>query len=219
MKYRITGTALALLLLVGGAGVSAGSNSNNGLPEQLAELQTTISNLVNEVKDILPLKDDIKSVKDELNTANLTISELQTQLDSMKKEIVDLKSSSSGPEVTLTPEVKQSLLKEFEVHKPFLSYWDNTTNQMVLYNITKIDFVESNGKIHIQTFLEGNYDWGVKYSTWGTPYTENGRQLSDRIVGLFSPLAKLYGLEDLHFEFYQNGQKIIFSNYPPKLVN
>lgn len=79
MKLKIVGSAVALLLLAGGYSVSAASNSNNGIPKLLTELQTTVSNLVNEVTDLLPLKDDVKSVKDELATANKAISEQQTE--------------------------------------------------------------------------------------------------------------------------------------------
>jgi hypothetical protein len=85
MKLKIVGPVVALLLLVGGVGVSAASNSNDGIPEQLAELQTTVSNLVIEVKDLLTLKDDVKSLKDELATANTTISKQQTEIDSLKQ--------------------------------------------------------------------------------------------------------------------------------------
>ncbi|KZE37011.1 hypothetical protein AV656_10525 [Bhargavaea cecembensis] len=85
MRLKILVPAVALLLLIGGVGVSAAPNSNNGIPKQLAELQTTVSNLVIEVKDLLTLKDEVKSLKDELAVANTTISEQQTEIDSMKQ--------------------------------------------------------------------------------------------------------------------------------------
>jgi DNA repair exonuclease SbcCD ATPase subunit len=102
MKIKIVGPAMALLLLVGGVGVSATSNSNDGIPGKLAELQTTVYNMVNEIKDLLPLKDDVKSVKDDLTTANSTIAKQQIEIDSLKKEISDLKSISSSMNQRLT---------------------------------------------------------------------------------------------------------------------
>lgn len=208
MKLKILGPVLTLLLLVGGVGVSAASSSNDGIPGQLTELQTAVSNLVNEVKDLIPLKD-------ELNTANSTISEQQTEIDSLKKEIADLKTSSSSSEETTSPEIKQALIKEVENRLSGFGYWDNATYKQVPYNITKVDVIERNGKLYLQIFTEGNYDWSQKLYPNGNgygpyPYDGNGRTLAETMISTMDQVAKLYEV-NLHYEFYQNGEKINFT--------
>src|SRR4051812_26553743 len=43
MKLKIAGTTASLLLLAGGYSVSAASDPNNGIPEQLTELQMAVT--------------------------------------------------------------------------------------------------------------------------------------------------------------------------------
>lgn len=211
MKLKIVGTAVGLLLLVGGVGVSAESKPNIGIPEQLTELQKTVSNLVNEVTDLLPLKDDVNSVKDQLATANTTISEQRTEIDSMKKEIADLQSSSAGSVETITPEVKAAVLKAVANNiGNFTTYyeWDPNTGGLLntlKINVVKYDIKEINGKEVLQIYTEGNYDW-----TTASHGGQDGSGFSFARNFIFNcdPIFKTLGA-NLNYEFYQNGEKVL----------
>ncbi|MEH6957239.1 hypothetical protein [Neobacillus drentensis] len=208
MKLKIVGPAIVLLLLIGGIGVNAESNSNNGIPDQLTKLQTTISNFVN-------------NVTSELTTANKKISEQQAEIDVLKKEIADLKSSSSpNTKETITPEQKEAIIKEIWARIPSFKYRvpvpgdPDHPGPEQQFNITKVDVVERNGKVYLQTFTEGDYDWGQKV----IPVVENGsndvqfgtgRLFATNIIVIMDYVSDLYNV-DLHYEFYQNGEKVKF---------
>ncbi|MCM3725084.1 hypothetical protein M3226_05150 [Neobacillus cucumis] len=212
MKLKIVGPAVALLLLVGGVGVSAETDSNNGIPEQLADLKTTVSNLVNEVTNLLPLKDDVKSVKDELANANTTISEQQTEIDSLKKEFADLKSSSSSSVETITPEEKASILKvvknnigNFTTHYVYDPINPDPNNETIVnIKVVKYDIKEIAGKEVLQIFTEGNYDWTSAASGQNDG---PGFSFARNFIFNCDPIFKTLGV-NLDYEFYQNGEKV-----------
>ena len=211
MKLKIVGLAVTLLLLAGAYNVSAASNTNNGIWNQLTELQTTVSNLVNEVTNLLPLKDDVKSVKDELANANTTVSQQQTVIDSLKKEIADLKSSSSSSVETITPEVKAAILKAVANNiGQFTTYYQYDPNSpadllnIIKINVVKYDIKEINGKAVLQIYTEGNYDWT------SAPYggqDGSGFSFARNFIFNCDPIFKTLGV-NLNYEFYQNGEKV-----------
>jgi hypothetical protein len=205
MKLKIVGPTMALFLLVGGVGVSAASNSNNGVPEQIANLQTAVSNLVSEVTSLQSLKNDVKSVKDELASANTTIAQQQTEIDTLKKEITNLKSSSPSSTGTITQEVKDALLKGVANHiGNFTTVYVDPTP--VIIKVTSYDIKEIDGKVVLQIFTEGNYDWNQA----ANPGQSDGAgfNFAQNFIFNCDPIFKTYGV-NMNYEFYQNGEKVI----------
>lgn len=200
MKLKIVGPAVGLFLLVGSVGVSAASNSNNGIPEQIIELQSTVSNLVNEVTDLLPLKDDVKTVKDQLATANTTISQQQTEIDTMKKEIADLKSSSSSSVGTLTLDVN-GVSKELSSYINSHLWIIGDASMTKKMNLTDQKMVEKNGEYVYQVYFTGDYGWTSNDSLSPGKYFATGLANELNIVNtLYHTNVKL--------EIYENNNQI-----------
>lgn len=221
MKKKLVSILLSGGLLVGGMGysVSAASDSNNGIVDQLTELQTKVSNLANEVINLLPLKDDVKSVNDELRIANTALAEQKIQIDSLKKEIEALKSSSSGSVETITPEVKAKFQEVITKNSNyFINYYTaefNEYGEPTKYILTKInavnyDMKEIDGKAVLRIYTEGNYNWTfVPAGTNGNPDEVDGSGLyfARNFVSRCDPIFKAFGV-NFHYEFYQNGERV-----------
>ncbi|WHZ02791.1 hypothetical protein QNH48_28380 [Neobacillus sp. YX16] len=116
---------------------------------------------------------------------------------------------SGSPNENIAPDVKQNLIQEAEFRAKNLSYYDDSTGQSFLYNVTKVDVIERDGKVYLQIFLEGDYKWGQS-TTYGYTHFEDGRFFAYNLVNSLDTASKLYDVV-LHYEFYQNGEKIKFT--------
>jgi hypothetical protein len=116
---------------------------------------------------------------------------------------------SGSPNENITPEVRNYLIQEAEIRAKNLSYYDDSTGQSYNFNVTKIDVIDRDGKVYLQVFLEGDYKWGQS-TAHGYTHFEDGRFLAYNLVNSLDPASKLYGVV-LHYEFYQNGEKIKFT--------
>jgi hypothetical protein len=91
----------------------------------------------------------------------------------------------------------------------------NYEGQMLHLNVTNYELIQKDGKVILQFFLEGDYDWSqkvIKPEVEGEePYTYTqfgeGRQFAQNFIFNFDPIPKMYGV-NLNYEFYQNGERI-----------
>lgn len=77
-------------------------------------------------------------------------------------------------------------------------------------NVTQYEIKDIAGKITLQFFTEGDYDWSqkvVEYSKGTYLDYGFGRWFAQSSINTFDSISKLYGI-DLYYEFYQNGKKI-----------
>lgn len=114
-----------------------------------------------------------------------------------------------------TPEVKEALTKEVEIRLPdFTTVWEydaeNDTEFLTNINVSHFELNEVNGKVTLQIYTEGQYDWKAtvvetskgKVASFGV-----GRDFAQNFIFNFDPIPKMYGI-DLRYEFYQNGERI-----------
>ena len=130
------------------------------------------------------------------------VMEHETKISTLEQQLKELQARSTNSN-TLSDQVKQALLKEINQNSPTTwNDWNNPDNQLV---ISKYDVVEKNRNVVIQVFTEGNADW-TETRVNGTQNL--GRQLSWWVIGYCDTLSKLYGLNDVVYEFYQNGERV-----------
>jgi hypothetical protein len=126
------------------------------------------------------------------------------KIASLEEIISNLDSGSENE--TLAPESKQALLKEVD---NFIRSGIYTTQydgeKTVTLNVTNYEIKETNGKVVLQIFTEGNYDWTDTLDGYGN--TGIGRSFARNFIFNFDVISKMYGLE-MHYEFYENGERI-----------
>ncbi|WP_077619776.1 hypothetical protein [Bacillus sinesaloumensis] len=134
------------------------------------------------------------------------VMEHESKINLLEEIIKNIDLDSDVQEV-LTPELKQSLIKEVENLLPdHRNFFNLETNENQHINITGYELQENKGKIILKIYTEGEYNWTEldDNSTWEMG---PGRKLASGIVSRFNTISKMYGVE-MGFEFYQNGERI-----------
>ncbi|MDP4086265.1 MAG: hypothetical protein Q8934_16840 [Bacillota bacterium] len=101
----------------------------------------------------------------------------------------------------------QAILDEINTTLPHsFQYWNPGDMMNVeVMNVTKYDVVEKDGNLVIQVFTDGNHDW-TETRVGGVQNI--GREAAWDVILYCEPLTKLYGLHNVKYEFYQNGERV-----------
>ncbi|WP_379970621.1 hypothetical protein [Ectobacillus sp. sgz5001026] len=106
----------------------------------------------------------------------------------------------------LSPEVKQDLVKEVgnAIKNAPTKQWDG--HQTIQLSIESYDIQEEKGKVTLKIFTSGNYNWTETKDSYGNEGI--GRTFARNFIWNFDPIAKMYGVNNLYYEFYQNDVQI-----------
>ncbi|MEH7418659.1 hypothetical protein V7266_25690 [Neobacillus drentensis] len=139
------------------------------------------------------------------------VMEHEMKIGSLEQTIKNLQ-TNSGQNQSISTEVKQALLSDLSgmIENFTTAYYEDKD---VHVNVVKSDIVEKDGKIVLQIFTEGNYNWTSKWfvDSYGNVNSGPGYSFGRNLIYNFDSISKMYGV-NLNYEFYQNGDRVNFTN-------